>query len=167
MENSFWKLELSTTLVSSIFASLKRVFYLDLQQFAFKHQAQIFSQGFFTFATWRLAVWNGSHLNANPDGSVRPVFHFNRMVAKRSVFCCVHTPLVPSECSRNNEIRYVSLRYGRSGKRPQLATVMLCHVLMHVLSIFKNIPISWSLFRISNYTKAMKLFSLSFHPFKQ
>ena len=33
---------------------------------------------------------------------LKPVFHFNRILAKRSVFYCVHT-LVLTECSRNNE----------------------------------------------------------------
>ena len=49
--------------------------------------------------------------------SVKPVFHFNRMVAnrmvaKRTLRSIVFISFVMLDCSRNNEIRYVSLRYG-------------------------------------------------------
>ena len=47
---------------------------------------------------------------------IKPVFHLNRVVAKVE-YSIVFMSLVLSECSRNNEIRYVSLRYGWSGKR--------------------------------------------------
>ena len=41
------------------------------------------------------------------------LFNVNRIVAKRSVLCCVvPKSLVLPECSQSNEIRYVSLRYG-------------------------------------------------------
>ena len=43
--------------------------------------------------------------------SLKAIFHFKRIVAKRSVFYCVNVLVLP-ECSRDNEIRYVSLRYG-------------------------------------------------------
>ena len=42
----------------------------------------------------------------------KAAFHFNRTVAKRSVSYIMSISLVLPECSRNNEIRYVSLRYG-------------------------------------------------------
>ena len=47
---------------------------------------------------------------------IKPVFHFNSIVAKRSV-SFVSISFVLSECSQNNEIRYLSLRYGRGGKQ--------------------------------------------------
>ena len=43
---------------------------------------------------------------------VKAVFHFNRIVAKRIAYSIVSKSLVLPDCSRNNEIRYVSLRYG-------------------------------------------------------
>ena len=51
------------------------------------------------------------------DYALRP-FSTSTVSQRNVAYSIVTISLVLLECSRNNDIRYVSLRYGRSGKRP-------------------------------------------------